>query len=163
MDRIEFFAPGLPKPQPRVRAFHKPGFGVRVYTPGTAENWKSAIAMAAKPFVPASPILGPVALHLVLYLPRPQRLCRKHDPEGPIPCGQKPDFDNYAKAIADALTLIGMWLDDGQVYDGRCIKFYVAKPGHPYDRAGAMVRIIPAGTDGQIAPTESPPRRQGSQ
>ncbi|RYZ80693.1 MAG: RusA family crossover junction endodeoxyribonuclease, partial [Proteobacteria bacterium] len=42
---------------------------------------------------------------------------------------KKPDWDNYAKAIGDALTGI-LWVDDGRIVDGRVIKLF-ADDGKP--------------------------------
>ena len=45
--RRELSAPGIPKGQPRPRAFSRNGHA-RVFDPGTAEGWKSAVAVAAQ-------------------------------------------------------------------------------------------------------------------
>jgi len=47
MSQIHFFVSGDPKAQPRIRAFAINGHA-RVYDPGTAEGWKSLIAVAAR-------------------------------------------------------------------------------------------------------------------
>ena len=53
---ISFSVDGEPKAQPRPKAFAR-NFGnkwqARVYDPGTAEGWKSLIAIAVKPHLPA--------------------------------------------------------------------------------------------------------------
>jgi Holliday junction resolvase RusA-like endonuclease len=102
-----------------------------VYSAGTAENWKGAVALAVKPFLPATPLECPVAVELVFYLPRPKRLMRRADPEGAIPCAAKPDVDNAFKGTADSLTTVGLWRDDSQVWRTVIEKFYHAKGGKP--------------------------------
>jgi Holliday junction resolvase RusA-like endonuclease len=130
-----FFAAGTPKGQPRPRAFARK-FGdtyqARVYDAGTAEGWKSEVAIAAKPHLPIERISGPVRIELSFFLPRPQRLCRKRDPVSVLLAICKPDADNFAKAVLDCLTAIGMWHDDSQVASLQVGKFYHAigqRPG----------------------------------
>ena len=127
---------GEPKAQPRSRACRR-GTHAGVYDPGTADGWKSQIAIAARPFVPASPIDSPVRLDIVFLFPRPGRLMRAKDPEGQIMHTSKPDRDNLDKAVMDSLTAIGMWRDDCLVCAGSVEKFYVRKGGTP----GALIQI----------------------
>lgn len=134
---IKFDVVGIPKGQPRPRAFSRGG-KARVHDPGTAECWKGAIAVAAQPHLPAVPIPGPVAVQIIFDLPRPKRLMRKKDPDGTIEHTSTPDADNLAKAVLDCLTEIGMWRDDSQVYNLQVLKEYHAKDGKP----GAWIRIF---------------------
>ncbi len=106
-----------------------------MYDAGTAEGWKSLVAEAARPHLPAAPIDGPVELTIRFDMPRPKRLCRKRDVSGPVPCPSKPDADNLAKAVMDALSQCGMWVDDSQVFRLSVSKVYHGKTA----RAGAMV------------------------
>jgi Holliday junction resolvase RusA-like endonuclease len=133
MKAIEFFVLGEPKGQPRPKAFAR-RFGdkwqARVYNPGTAENWKSLIAAAAKPFLPSSPLLGPIRVDETFYFPRPRSHYRtgKHSgmlrPDAPAWCVVKPDRDNGDKAVLDALTQLGFFADDCQVCAGEIQKRY---------------------------------------
>lgn len=130
---------GEPKGQPRARAFYDKRLGkARVYDKGTAEGWKGDIALAARPFVPAQPIDSPVRVSLNLYFPRPSRLLRKKDPDGLIPHTAKPDTDNAAKAVLDALTAIGMWRDDALVASLSVEKHYAARG----QASGALIQIF---------------------
>lgn len=121
---------GVPKAQPRARACRR-GAHAGVYDPGTAEGWKSIVVFAARPHRPTSPIAGPVCFSVDLFFPRPKSLCRRRDPEGPVPHTAKPDRDNCEKALLDALKQDGWFRDDSQVCDGRVRKFYHAKGGRP--------------------------------
>jgi len=127
---------GEPKGQPRPRAFVR-GNRAAVYDPGTAEGWKGQIAMAARAHLPEAPLLGPIRLGLTFYFPRPGRLMRKRDPDGPVMHLSKPDFDNASKAVADCLTQIGMWRDDQQVCSWTGEKYYTGK----HQAAGASIAI----------------------
>jgi Holliday junction resolvase RusA-like endonuclease len=116
---IQFFVAGTPKPQPRPRAFAFNGHA-RVYDAGTAEGWKSLIAVAAKECLPAEPITGPVELTVEFYMPRPKS---HHTGKGKIKHAhedirhtQKPDTDNLVKAVKDCLSTLRMWKDDSQVW-----------------------------------------------
>ena len=119
MDPIRFFAPGEPKGQPRPRAFAFKG-RARVYDPGTAEGFKSAIAAAAEEWQ-GRLLPGPFSVSIELFFPRPKgHFGSKGNlkPSAPIYHTGKPDLDNVAKAILDALSEksgIGLWKDDNAV------------------------------------------------
>jgi len=116
-DALEIFVAGLPKGQPRPRAFARHGM-VRMYDPATAEGWKSAIAAEWKASAPSRPqISEAVALKLEFYFPRPKaHFCKSGlRLSAPRWHTQKPDADNLAKAVMDALSQIGVWRDDDQV------------------------------------------------
>jgi Holliday junction resolvase RusA-like endonuclease len=108
-----------------------------MYNPGTAEAWKHAVAVAAHQFRPNEPLKVPLRVDICWYLPRPKRLCRKGDPDGPIPAPVKPDKDNLEKSTLDALTMAGMWTDDALVCWGETSKWYHPKGGRP----GAVISI----------------------
>lgn len=133
MTRLEFFAKGIPKGQPRPRAFAR-RFGdkwtARVYDAKTAEGWKSCVAEAAKPHVPAVPLSGPLRLTLEFFMPRPKAHLRKNGerkPGAPDWHTGKPDCDNLAKAVMDAMSILGFWQDDAQVVVLETSKSYAAE------------------------------------
>ncbi|MFP4066237.1 MAG: RusA family crossover junction endodeoxyribonuclease [Spirochaetaceae bacterium] len=133
---INVFVEGTPKGQPRPRAFARNGVA-RVYDPGTAEHWKSQIALAVKDIRPDAPLSGPVSVEVSFRLPRPKRLMRKSDPAGLIPHAGKPDLDNLVKAVFDALSTVGVWKDDAQVVNCLAEKWYAAK----HNSAGARLIV----------------------
>lgn len=136
---------GDPKAQPRTkaRAFTmRLGDGTtrtraRVYTPSSAKGWKRAVAEAGRVLCPATPLEGPVRVTLTFLMKRPQRLMRKKDPAGRVWHTAKPDFDNAAKAVADALTDAGWFRDDAILCDVRVLKQYHAKGEKP----GAIIVV----------------------
>lgn len=137
---ISFRVSGIPKGQPRPRAFAFKG-KARVYDPGTAEGWKSAIAEAARPHLPESPLLGPLRLRLDFAFPRPKSHFMKRGTlrtDAPSRFTSKPDADNCAKAVMDCLTTLRLWGDDAQVSLLIVGKFYESSsaPG-----AGVAVSI----------------------
>jgi Holliday junction resolvase RusA-like endonuclease len=108
---------GDPKGQPRPRAFSRGG-SARVYDPGTAEGWKGQVALASQRVMPDEALIGPVRVDMAFYFKRPKRLLRKKDIDMAIPHTSKPDLDNLAKAVLDAMTQLGWWHDDAQVCEG---------------------------------------------
>ncbi len=135
-----FVVDGIPKAQPRPRAFaRKIGgkFQARVYDAGTAEGWKSCVAVASMPHRPKSPLIGPVAIAIEFWMPRPKSRCRRKDNPGLVPCTSKPDVDNLFKAVTDCLTQAGWWNDDAQIVEAEVSKCWHEIGGRP----GAHVRI----------------------
>jgi len=136
---ISFFVHGEPKGQPRPRAFAmKLGNGkysARVFDSGTAENWKSAIAFEARRRAPDVAFAGPVAVKLVFAFARPKSHRRTNGelkPTAPLAHTGKPDADNLAKAVLDALTQLGgFWRDDSQVSSLQILKLYTTERGLP--------------------------------
>jgi Holliday junction resolvase RusA-like endonuclease len=140
MGPITFFVPGEPAAQGRPRArVMRIGrrFAPQIYNPHNAEDWKARVSITARPFAPKAPMLGPIRVHMTFMLPRPQsHYVRSKErallkPSAPLWHTSKPDFDNFAKALIDALTGIRMWADDSQVCDSRVLKIYSVdkKPG----------------------------------
>jgi len=130
---------GEPKGQPRPRSFFNKSTGhAAVYEKGTAEAWKSDIAIAARNHLPTSPLEGPVRLDITFVFQRPKRLMRKKDPEGFVLHTAKPDRDNLDKAVMDALKNIGMFRDDSLVCSGLIEKFYAKKHG----ATGALIQVF---------------------
>lgn len=139
---IQFWVNGIPKGQPRPRAFARNG-KARVHDPCTAEGWKGLIALAARPLLPRTPLAGPIWVDRHFYFPRPKRLQRKRDPIDLIPHTAKPDIDNLDKALFDALTTLGVWRDDSLIFGGLGTKHYVALAPSTQRRVpGAEVTII---------------------
>ncbi len=134
---VTFFAAGDPKGQPRPRAFAmKLGNGkysARVFDSGTAEGWKSQVALAARAAMPPVHFYGPVRVQLSFMFRRPKSHYRRNGllmPNAPICHTSKPDADNLAKAVLDCLTQLGrFWHDDSQVSELIVLKFYGETPG----------------------------------
>lgn len=120
----------VPKPQPRTKATNRGGF-IRMYTPDTADDWKKAVKGALLIYTGLDK-KGPVALEASFYLPRPQSLYRKKDPDNWFPHIKKPDLDNLLKSTMDAITDVNVWHDDSQVYVIVARKVYVGKDEVPH-------------------------------
>lgn len=123
---IELFVKGLPKGQPRARAFSRGG-KAGTYNPGTADEWKNRIADAwqASRNPPMQDL--PLLTFMEFYMPRPKSHLKKDGsikPTAPHFFTGKPDADNLAKAVLDILTQVNAWRDDSLVVDCRVIKRY---------------------------------------
>ena len=148
MKPIIFFAPCIPKGQPRVKACRRGAF-TRVYTPDTADDFKEDVmdhAFAAILGI-SRPVFGtgPVRVDWECVFPRPKaHFTSKGQIKATAPNWhtQTPDRDNLDKAILDALTSIEMWHDDRQACSGMLIKRWAAL-GEP---SGVQITItaIPA-------------------
>ena len=115
--RHTFKVTGLPKGQPRVKAFRR-GNHAGVYDPGTADGWKLLVREAAYIARPSEPLTGPVTMKLAFTFPRPKSHFLKAGlrPNAPTLHTSKPDADNLAKAVLDAMgDLQCWWKDDAQV------------------------------------------------
>ena len=143
LQRVELYtfrANGMPKGQPRPRAFSRNG-RASVYDPGTAEGWKGAVAQAAAVLEGAG-LHTPLAVTLTFYMPRPKSHYRSNGtlkPTSPVFMhDHKPDADNLAKAVLDCLTSIRVWLDDDQVCELTIRKYWEQPQTHA---PGCVIRI----------------------
>lgn len=140
-----FIVHGDPKPQPRPRARAmamrtKDGSTrhlAQVYNPASAKAWKRAVVEAGRFTRPDSPLAAPLRVTITFRLKRPKRLMRKRDPEGPVLHTAKPDGDNLAKGVLDAMTSDDWWADDSTVSELRVRKEYHAKGDVP----GAVIVV----------------------
>jgi Holliday junction resolvase RusA-like endonuclease len=64
------------------------------------------------------PLDGPLQVEYRCYRPRPKSAGKS------VWAATRPDWDNYAKAIGDALQGI-LWVEDSRIADGRVLKLYV--------------------------------------
>lgn len=120
--KINFFVEGTPKPQPRPRAC-KRGNHAMMYDCGTADGWKWQVGKTAKEYAPQQVLTGELMLYINLFLKRPnshfyssKKRFGELREDAPVYHKTKPDTDNFAKAIMDAISDSQcIWKDDGQV------------------------------------------------
>jgi crossover junction endodeoxyribonuclease RusA len=129
---ITFRVDGIPKGQPRPRACRR-GAHAGVYDPGTADGWKACVMLAARKHRPVVPISAPVRVYLMFCMPRPKRM-KATDRTWHV---SRPDLDNLQKSTIDAMTDMGMWVDDSQVCFVSAIKMYANSD----ERPGAEIEI----------------------
>lgn len=144
---VTFCVEGDPKPQPRPRAFARQVGGVavaRVYDAGTAEGWKARVVVAGAPHRPPSPIVDPLQVEIHFRFARPKGHYRTGKnahllaSDSPVCHSSKPDLDNLAKAVLDALTQDGWWRDDSQINGIAITKRWIADAS---ERPGCSISI----------------------
>jgi len=107
---ITFEIPGKPFAKQRARATRQG----RVYTPKETVSFERQVAAIAAEYF-GEPFTGPVKLTvLATFEPAKSWSKKKTQDHLGTPHTQRPDLDNIAKAIKDALNRIA-WVDDSQV------------------------------------------------
>lgn len=124
---ITFVVPGQPQGKGRARST-KSG---RHYTPAKTVAYERLIAACADDVVgELEGMTGPVELHVIAVFGVPASWSKKKR-EAALQWDTyptvKPDADNIAKAVCDALNGV-VWLDDSQVVDCRVKKVYGREP-----------------------------------
>lgn len=96
------------------------------YTPAATRAAEKMIAQTAMQYAPAEPLMGPIELELIFYMPIPRSTTKKQRCEMLLKAHtKKPDVDNLTKLVMDALTLTGAyWNDDAQVWHTDVRKIY---------------------------------------
>ncbi len=123
--------PGIPVPKGRPRA-SRTRCGVHMRTPDRTVEYEHRVAMYARHVGRIDPDGVALAVHVLAVLPRPQRLCRRADPDGLMwATSAAADVDNIAKAVLDGLQLAGVLADDRHVVEVHAVKCYAEKGGQP--------------------------------
>lgn len=116
---IRFVVPWEPVAQPRQRHAIR-GKGARQfianYTPANhpVNAFKQACQLTAKTAMCGPLLDGPIRLNVLAVFSRPSSMIWKKREMPRVRKTTKPDFDNVAKALCDALTGI-VWKDDAQI------------------------------------------------
>lgn len=106
MQTVSFSVPGDPVPQPRARITTRGGHG-HAYTPKShpVHAYRQAVALCAKSagVVAAT---DPVAVVIDAVFARPKSHMNKSGVKATAPRIPRPDVDNIAKAVLDALQTV---------------------------------------------------------
>lgn len=140
MIKYQLLVYGDPKAQPRPRAFaRKMGnkYVARVYDADTADAWKQSVVAKCRELSSAPDHHYPrslVKVEIAFYFPRPKSHLLsdgKLKLKAPSAHTQKPDLDNLAKAVLDAITESQrFWVDDSQIVSLRLTKQWTTgRPG----------------------------------
>ncbi len=94
------------------------------------QDFKASVRMAARQAYQGAPLAGPIRIVATFVMPRPGRLRWKTRPMPRCLHASKPDIENVAKAIFDALTGLA-WNDDAQIAITTLTKVYAAGDEQP--------------------------------
>jgi Holliday junction resolvase RusA-like endonuclease len=97
---------------------------VSTHTPEDTRNAEHAFRLSCLRAKPRKPFAGPLRVDLVFVVPAPARLEAERSRSWPH---VRPDADNYAKLVLDALNG-SFWDDDGQVCALGVVKIYGLTP-----------------------------------
>ena len=89
-----------------------------MYTPDKTKNFENYVKLVAAQHAPKELFAGPLDMELEFYLQRPKSLPKKIQRHT-----KKPDIDNLAKSVMDALEGI-IYVNDAQVIALRIYKMY---------------------------------------
>lgn len=132
---VRVVIPGAPKAWQRAGhriATNKAGKQfVTSYTPSQTRSEQGAIRMFASAAMQGQPPLeGPLDLRISAFMPVPQSWSQRKQAQAlagvVMPTG-KPDWDNLAKSVCDALSKV-VFRDDSQVVNAAVWKRYAADP-----------------------------------
>lgn len=122
----EFTVPGPPvaKGRPRVGKFG-------TYTPEKTVNYENLVQFSyLQKYKNAEPMEGYLKIEMIFFMPIPKSTSKKRKElmlQRKILPDKKPDYDNMAKAISDALNNI-TYKDDNQIVEAHIYKFYSDEP-----------------------------------
>lgn len=128
---IEITIPGDPQAQGRPRFARRGGF-VQTYDPPESKKYKELVKLHAAKQKPEELLDEALFVEIVIFKKPPQSISKvkknrvELDNESLRPL-TKPDVDNYAKGIKDALTGV-IWTDDSKVVELIVSKFYSLNP-----------------------------------
>lgn len=120
----KFTVTGVPKGKARPRITSRGNF-----TPQDTKDYQSLIGFRfIQEFGKIEPLQGPLYVCIFAHLPIPESYSkkRKFELEGKF-CTVKPDADNIAKSVCDALNNIA-YKDDNQIVELSVYKFYSSEP-----------------------------------
>lgn len=124
---------GIPVPQKQTRFVRSTG---RPYNPSSKDQ--SFIQWQVRPYAPKDPLEGAIEMHLSFYVPIPKsssKRLRAQMLHGVILPTKKPDFDNLAYLVTNALKTI-VYKDDSQITDCIIRKRYSDMPR-------TVIKVIP--------------------
>lgn len=124
-----FTVPGEPKGKARPRFRMARGY-VRAYTPPETVAYEEKVRKAFREAYSGPESAGPMGVSITAEYSIPKRAGtarRRAMESGELRPGKKPDADNVAKAVLDALNGEA-WKDDRQVAELQVSKFYGDAP-----------------------------------
>lgn len=133
-DGLVVWVPGDPAPQGSKRYL---GRGILVESSKKVQPWRSDIRDAVRSTWDGPPLTGGISVQLHFVMPRPVSTPKRK----PTPLAvKKADIDKLERAVFDALTSAGVWLDDKQVCEVRHKTKRLAELG---EAPGCWIKVCP--------------------
>jgi Holliday junction resolvase RusA-like endonuclease len=133
---IKLTVPGIPVAKQRPRVTRR---GI-TFTPAKTLNYETYVReLFAVQYPTFKPLTGPIMLKVWAYFPIPRgtsKRTRELMESGSIRRDKRPDYDNLAKAISDALNGVA-YDDDGQICSAWIEKLYSERPRLEIELQGA--------------------------
>lgn len=134
MTTITFTVEGAPVTQGSMRSI---GRGRMIHDHSTAlKTWRTQVTIAARhAWAGRDPIDQPCTIYATVYLPRPSSHYGTGKNAGKVKASAPPmphkrhDSDKLLRAINDAITQSGIWVDDSRATDMHIAKRYGEHPG----------------------------------
>lgn len=124
--------PGKPMGEPRARIGRLRNGRPIAFTPEKSKSYRALVQHYVGEEMRKREVeahQGPVRVEITTFAACPKSHHRKREPIPEGPCTSKPDADNIAKIVCDALNGVA-WHDDAQVVELIVVK-RVAAQGHP--------------------------------
>lgn len=138
---MRFTVRGTPVPQGSIRSLGKGRPSVHANAAALLP-WRGHVQIEAERALGGrAPLEGPVEVSLAFYVARPRSA-----PKRIIWPTKRPDIDKTSRAVLDALTAAGVWLDDSQVVSLHASKAFAGN-GH-LDVPGVVIHVEPLERDG---------------
>lgn len=135
---VKFTVEGRPVGKARPRVTRN-----GTYTPVKTKNYEQLVQWSYKNKYKNKPLEGPLRVDIIFYMYIPKntsKVRRKKKIAGEILPTKKPDWDNMAKSITDALNGLA-YKDDNQIVETHIYKYFSDNPR-------AEVRIIKLNKEG---------------
>jgi crossover junction endodeoxyribonuclease RusA len=128
------FIPGEPAPQGSKRHV---GGGVLVDSCKRLPEWRSDVrnGCLTEDGQPKAWIDGPIFLSLEFALKRPKSLSKTKK----VHHTKRPDMSKLVRAVEDAITSAGIWVDDSYV----CTSYVTKRYAEPGEQTGCHIKVMP--------------------
>ena len=111
-----------------------------------AKSKDQRITEAAKATITRRGVEGPLSVSLRFSLRRPKGHFGKGGavrPSAPARPAKKPDIDKLARAVLDAITSSGVWIDDAQITEAQLWKRFSFEPRITVEVRAIRLAMLP--------------------
>lgn len=135
-DYIQTFVPGRPAPQGSKRSL---GAGrPLIESSRHVKPWRADIREQLEKEYTGPVLDEPLTVELAFRMPRPATAPKSYTPYAI----KRPDVDKLVRAVLDAISSAGVWVDDARV-----VELYASKSLAEVDeRPGVEIRVRPCGS-----------------